>query len=386
MRFTRIISNSKGNVFIISLITLAVVTILATSMPSLINSGLQQAKVTRLRSQMRVVETRLRSQLNQPTAFVDCDSQAAVIGSINSCKVSRTLINKFVRNLAPGTKCSTPTSGCGIELFAANLSTTPMTSTPINFNADLPITQISADGKSAKLDLMLKYSGDDVSIQDTLVELHIPFDILQSSAFDCGAINSALPIFVGIGANGKPICRGINDCGPGKFVQSIDPATLEITCGTLSGNPSCGTGEMLSSLDWSSGNVFTHTCVPRLDPYTVFPMDITPTPTPTPTPTATVSPTPSAPLTCPAGSHTVSHFEILGNGICGLGGYLRYNSWVLNLPVGTEGQVVSKQGDCCYGHGQGGGGCGNVLIGAVTSTATCTNGTWVIVDTGPGSP
>lgn len=307
----RSVKSESGSILIVALVTIAFMSLLTVSLPNLLKNQLQQNKMTRLRQQFKTVETLLRSRLNQSSAFVDCTNLVeGGAGGETQCKIRADILESFGRIATPGTECirnaNNNSNSCGIELKLYDASSSTVSPTdPTQFTIgaiNIPPGDFSVEpyirNQKISLDFVLTYTGSDVQMKNTLVNIEIPFDILQDREFDCavataGTTNS--PVFKGFSLTGKIKCTKPASCPPGQFAAGINATSLEIICNPLNMTPSCADTQMITRLDWSNGN-FTSDCNDRLDPFVVFPF--TPTSTPCNPPNSMISGVCTPPPSC----------------------------------------------------------------------------------------
>ncbi|WP_415061169.1 hypothetical protein [Bdellovibrio sp.] len=260
-------NNSKGSALIGVMIAVGLVSALSLIIPEITENQLQQVKVSRVRAVFTAVELRLRSQLSHPSSFQDCSTSG-----VQTCKVKSKVISTYLKIPVPGTACSSAASGCGVELMQYN-NTLPATA--LSSSSPYSGGAINSTSNSLEYSFILRYTGKDLSIKDTLVRIPVSYDLLQQDLTDCAQINPNTPYFAGYDSTtGKPICRSLkSDCSPGQFLTSVDSGTLNQSCVSISSAPvSCGDdNQFVGDFRWNSNNTFSSTCYPRKNPFGVFP-------------------------------------------------------------------------------------------------------------------
>lgn len=199
-------------------------------------------KGPRIRSAMLGATQRLKLLALTPSSYI-CPQSASGAFSPSQCSLSfdAQMLNQYF----PQAPCQ-GVPRCGVEVQNLNL---------VN-------THLLAD---------IVYTGRDLSFNPSHVDIAVPMEILQASQNDCFAMDPTKPVFAGFLPSGVPDCRPLQgQCtGLGQFVQSVDPKTLKVNCGTFQGPVGCPATQYMTSLKWSGGS-FRTTCANRLDPFTKF--------------------------------------------------------------------------------------------------------------------
>ncbi|MNJ96848.1 hypothetical protein D3C87_145820 [compost metagenome] len=230
----KLLMNERGDTFIMALVLLAAAGALFVGAQSVSESSLDRLNTYKARAQMNILEQRVRMAVNQPMAFVNCDSK----DGIGTCDLDLTYLNAYSSN-----------TGIGSEFK------------PKDWNLDRATRVVT---------VTLEYTGP-YKIKNTNIAIKVPDELLQSQIFNCPAIDPNKPIFQGLdSATGGIICRELTRCLPGEYLNGMNKETGRSECLTIPSEPrGCAAHQMLSEWKWV-GNDFKHNCKDRLDPFTYF--------------------------------------------------------------------------------------------------------------------
>ena len=238
----------SGNAVILALMVCVMVAMMASTVPSLIGASEKQMRVSRIKSVMTNLENRIRRIVMDPSTYL-CPTNVSGYTTPSSCPLDLAKLNDLRSLRIPGPQqCTGP--AC--------------INPQINFNFDLPGNTLISTGTSFEFQGTISYNNVDVNIQPINLRIQVPVDVVNIKTINCGALYSGLrPIFGGLNSDGSPICRTIgNNCGAGKYLSAVSPTDLSYTCESMDTSTlSCGAGQMLSNLNWSSGT-YSGNCIP----------------------------------------------------------------------------------------------------------------------------
>lgn len=240
-----LLRNQRGDAFIFALIMVAAAGIIFLGTQVVQDSVQSRLNLFRIRSQMTLMEQRIRQALLQPQAYEGC--QASAQGS-RGCALNMAFLHNFARFPAIGLPCSvTKSSSCGFTVK----------------NWDLNLSR-------AEVKVALEFSGGE-QIRSSLITVQVPEEILQSQIFNCPTLDPTKPVFMGIEPKtGRILCRALTQCGVGEYMTGVTADQAATICRSIPRSiVSCGQDKLISKFAWK-GTSFDSSCADRLDPFSYF--------------------------------------------------------------------------------------------------------------------
>lgn len=246
------IHNQRGDAFILALVLMAVSGFVFLAAEGLMRSTTERIQLYKVRSQMNLLERKIRLALNQPQAYQGC--QTSTNGS-NGCTLNMTYLKSFEKIPLIG-GCPSPAKAAGGKAAGATCG--------------FEIKNLKLNTVNKQVTLQISFQGD-FHLQAANIQVEIPDELLQSETFYCPLVDPTKPVFLGFEAHsGKLNCRDLPQCGSGSYMTGVNKNKGDVLCRPIpSQKVQCAGTQMLSSFKWEGNNV-THTCVDRLDPFAYF--------------------------------------------------------------------------------------------------------------------
>lgn len=232
--------NEKGSIVLGALAISTLIAIFAGTIATQIKSSDDMTQLPRIRATMAQLEVQTRLAAYSATSY-DCDYYPTGY----ACKLDKSVFNNIKADVNGGTiKVITPA----------------FEPTQNRFTARIQFQVVNASQKRFQI------APRDINIV-------IPSELLQPVTFRCP---TARPVFAGFydktengHKKGEAICKAFSTatCGPGQFMSSINPATLEPTCAPAGGSVSCAADQFMSKFTWNGAGGITFECTGRKDPF-----------------------------------------------------------------------------------------------------------------------
>ncbi|MEY4615940.1 MAG: hypothetical protein RJB66_900 [Pseudomonadota bacterium] len=242
------LKSQAGDALVTALIAVALVAglaVMASSISKVIND---RKTIARAKSIMTSVQQKMVDLASEPSSYNNCDT----VSGVASCTLNVAAFSAYTDKptVVPGSQCESGQIDCGIV-----------------------VDQLSLDKVDASKPLFkarIRYTGVNFSLHPIEISQVIPKEVLQAIDYDCFKSDPGKPLYTGIfTADGRPRCRGIPTCGDGKFIDAVNPSTLEPHCQDLPNPVTCEITHFVSSFTWTGGINATFDCAARVDPYTV---------------------------------------------------------------------------------------------------------------------
>ena len=230
--------NARGGAMLTAMVVTGAVMLAASAAYQKFGDTRDAFRDSRVKNLVAAVETQVRRRALQPEAYSGC---SAASGSEN-CRLNEGFFADIRQQNIPGATCLPGVRQCGVV-----------------------ISQMAFQPASRLLRAEILYAGTEVRVKPVSVEVNVPLEILQADIFHCGTIDKSKPVFAGFDSQGKPICQGFNECGPGQFVHEVNVSGRSLACKPLPGRVTCGAQQMISTFDWQ-GNALHTACSGLPDP------------------------------------------------------------------------------------------------------------------------
>jgi len=249
MKAFYLLKNQRGDVLMIALMLVAISLISSLTLLRYAQTMQAGSRNPRVKSMMMALEAKVRSELLKPVNY-NCPAGR------DSCNLSDTIaqITALSRSI-PGAHCPQGTPTCGLDVSV------------LSFNK---AEDIGGGVIATRARVRIRYTGDDLALEDTNVVMDVPADILQpTGVYQCP---STKPKFNGFKADGTIDCIPLPPrAQSNQFVETITLDNVATNTFTLPGPTDCSSDQILSQVKWKDGGkTFSFTCSPRTDPFTVF--------------------------------------------------------------------------------------------------------------------